>query len=471
MKNNSRIPQYKSLKDRLTAEGPKRILALDGGGIRGALTLGYLEKIEETLRERHNNPNLLLCDYFDLIGGTSTGAIIAGGLAIGKSAADLKKLYLDLGGKIFSQKNNRFKSFFRGARYNHCHLEKELKANFGDISLGGDEIKTGLCIVTKRADTASIWPVTNNPSAKYFEDNKDILLRDLLRGSSAAPSYFEPKKINVNHPNKEPQYGAFIDGGVSHANNPSLQLFLISQLKGYKLNWGIGDDNLLIISLGTGVSIKKKSYKEFLPKNLMNWGKEIPDLLMEDATFLNQTVMQLLTDSPTAQSIDSEIEFLDKDILSGTSHFTYQRYNEILDEKHLSKLNLSFQVDEKLVESIKEMDRAKHRFQLAEIGIKSAAEQIKKEHFPEVFDLNRSPNKSIVFIKGEKPNFPFKKAIKRPIPIEIYQMNEPFKVKTNEGVMQGKAGDYLMVGVKGEMYPCSKEVFEKTYDITDANNP
>src|ERR1700749_1361288 len=63
--------------------GPKHILALDGGGIRGVLTLEYLEVIEALLRQRRKDPNLLLSDYFDLIGGTSTGSIIAAGLACG----------------------------------------------------------------------------------------------------------------------------------------------------------------------------------------------------------------------------------------------------------------------------------------------------------------------------------------------------------------------------------------------------
>ena len=61
---------------------PKRILSLDGGGIRGVITLQFLEKIETILRKRHgDNPDFRLCHYFDLIGGTSTGAIIAAGLA------------------------------------------------------------------------------------------------------------------------------------------------------------------------------------------------------------------------------------------------------------------------------------------------------------------------------------------------------------------------------------------------------
>ncbi len=66
-----------TLLERLTAGGPKRVLALDGGGIRGAITLGILEKIETLLRVQHGRPDLRLCEYFDLIGGTSTGSIIA----------------------------------------------------------------------------------------------------------------------------------------------------------------------------------------------------------------------------------------------------------------------------------------------------------------------------------------------------------------------------------------------------------
>ena len=76
-----------SLEARLSAKGPKRILALDGGGIRGAITLGFLEQIERTLAERHEREGIMpkadfrLHHYFDLIGGTSTGSIIAALLA------------------------------------------------------------------------------------------------------------------------------------------------------------------------------------------------------------------------------------------------------------------------------------------------------------------------------------------------------------------------------------------------------
>ncbi len=61
----------------------------------------------------------------------------------------------------------------------------------------------------------------------------------------------------------------------------------------------------------------------------------------------------------------------------------------------------------------------------------------------------------------------FKKAVKKPIPIECVQIHEPFEVETMEGVLRGKKDDWLMIGIQGEMYPCDNEIFHKTYDLKD----
>ena len=66
---------------------------------------------------------------------------------------------------------------------------------------------------------------------------------------------------------------------------------------------------------------------------------------------------------------------------------------------------------------------------------------------------------------GEMPLPKAQRAVKKPIPIKVRQINEPFSVETLEGTMKGKAGDWLMEGVNGEMYPCDAEVFSKTHDI------
>ena len=90
-----------TLQDRIESPGAKRILSLDGGGIRGLITLGYLEHIERELG--CGDADRRLRDHFDLIGGTSTGAIIAAGLALGLTVAELRDHYLELGKSIFGR--------------------------------------------------------------------------------------------------------------------------------------------------------------------------------------------------------------------------------------------------------------------------------------------------------------------------------------------------------------------------------
>ena len=109
-----------ALLDRFDAKTPKKILALDGGGIRGALTLGYLKKMEDILKAKHpDKPDFRMSDYFDLIGGTSTGAIIAGLLSMGKTVDDIIKLYMDLGEKIFAEKRGWWNPKFWFATYGY----------------------------------------------------------------------------------------------------------------------------------------------------------------------------------------------------------------------------------------------------------------------------------------------------------------------------------------------------------------
>ena len=97
-------PERKQLtvNDHLFGPGPKRMLALDGGGVRGILSLGYLSHIEQILQKRNGN-DFRLCDYFDLIGGTSTGAIIATALALGFRVEEIQELYRQLAKEIFKK--------------------------------------------------------------------------------------------------------------------------------------------------------------------------------------------------------------------------------------------------------------------------------------------------------------------------------------------------------------------------------
>src|SRR4030095_7972167 len=183
---------------------PKRILSLDGGGVRGILSLQYLERIERLLRDRYGDPTLVLSDYFDLIGGTSTGAIIAGGLVLGGNVRRLEQEYLKLATKIFK------KPFFRiGAfvpKFSNLSLEQALQEAYGvETTLSSPDLRTGLMVMAKRMDTGSPWTITNNPKDPYHTPvsgqkrigHANMLLWQIVRASTAAPHYFRPEDVVV----------------------------------------------------------------------------------------------------------------------------------------------------------------------------------------------------------------------------------------------------------------------------------
>jgi len=366
-----------TLLERLTAPGPKRILALDGGGIRGALTLGYLERIEQLLRIRQQAPTLKLCDYFDLIGGTSTGAIIAGALAIGMSASEIKQMYLNLGEKVFGKK----KLAFWDAAFSAEPLKEQLRQVFQNRTLGDDSIRTGFCVVAKRADTNSTWPLINHPRGKYYPQNKDIPLREAIRASTAAPTYFVPETIAVGGG----ELGTFVDGGVSMANNPALQLFLIATLKGFPFRWATGEDKLLLVSVGTGTWQERRNAKAVSDSNILDWAKQVPGMLMDDATWQNQLLLQYFSRTPTPWKIDSEVGDLASDLLTPEPLLTYLRYNVELETPALLALGLADLAPK--AKDLREMSTASNRYDLARIGEKGAEQQVRDEHFPDAFNL------------------------------------------------------------------------------------
>ena len=384
-----------SLLDRFKSAGPKRILALDGGGIRGALTLGYLQKIEDILREQNgNNPDFRLCDYFDLIGGTSTGSIIAGCLAIGMKVDEIKEKYFVLGGEIFAKKKSWWAvgklALLDKAAFDVRPLEQQLQTLFGDITMGSDKIKTGLCVVTKRADTNSTWPIINHPLGKYFDstdgNNKDIMLWKAIRASAAAPTYFVPESVNVGGGMSD---AAFVDGGVSMANNPSLQLLMVATLQGFPFHWKMGADNILIVSVGTGNSVIHKLPKQITESIAISWAESVPNMLMQDASILNQTILQWMSQSPTALSIDGEIGALENDLIPGHDKkglISYLRYNTMLTANNLESLmGQPYTSDQ--VDYLVEMSHTDNRFVLYDIGFKAGEREIAPDHFPKVFKI------------------------------------------------------------------------------------
>ena len=368
------------LLGRLTSDSPKRILSLDGGGLRGCITVGFLERIEVILRERHSNPDLRLRDYFDLIGGASTGSLIGGILLTGHSVAELKEIYLNVASKAFSKKKIKFWE----AEFQDTPLAEVIESAVGEIELGDPALTTGACIVTKRADTRSTWPLINHPGGQFYEHNRNILLKDAIRASGAAPTVFVPKLLDIGRDGDVPQQGAFVDGGVSLCNNPSFQLFLVATLNGFPFHWQTGEDKLLLTSVGTGMWNERVTIKDIEGANLIDWAKRIPHMLIDDGNWLSQTLLQYLSRSPTPWEIDSEIGDLTGDLLTTDPKLTYLRYNVLLEEKYLDDMDLPHLA--RRVESLWDMTAEENVDALYEIGCRAADLQIEAGHFSDVFD-------------------------------------------------------------------------------------
>jgi len=365
----------------LNKSGKKRILALDGGGIRGLMTVQMLKELESVIQQKTNNPNAKIRDYFDLIGGTSTGAILAGAIAIGKTADELHDIYTDVGKGIFKPSFFR-RGFFR-AKFATKPINDALNKHFQDKTM--EDIAhegVGLAIVTKRADTCSVWVIDNNPNGKYFNyadgPNKDYQLKQIIRASTAAPMYFDSEEIKIS----ESQMGRFVDGGVSPHNNPAFQLFMLSTIKGYKYEWETGDDNLFILSLGTGSWSKRcKNVNNKFKLNLAAKDAVSSVLsIMDDTTELNQLMMQWLgTPTGAVDDIDRIVGNLKHETLTAKSLFTYMRYDPLLEQKWLTE-NLKLDYSNKQIQNLRKMDSIKTMDMLIEVGTKYAKQVIKAEH-------------------------------------------------------------------------------------------
>src|SRR5205823_57912 len=117
------------------------ILSLDGGGVRGVISVAFLERIEAILTAQAGR-DISLSDHFDLIGGTSTGAIIAGALALGKTTGELKDIYHRLAPRAFQR--SRFRIPFLQPKFDVTVLRREIAAIVGEQTLDSPELRTGL---------------------------------------------------------------------------------------------------------------------------------------------------------------------------------------------------------------------------------------------------------------------------------------------------------------------------------------
>jgi len=379
--------------DTVETNRPRRLLAIDGGGLAGLIPAEALIQIEQQL-DQLTGTQKPLCDRFDLIGGTSTGAILAAGLALGLKAAELRDFYLKFGQEIFT-KSNLLVQFWH--KYPSGPLEDRLKEVLGEsTTLGGSELRTQVMIVTKNATLGNDWFFTNNPNSKFFKNNSGLPLWQVVRASSAAPTYFPPQTIEVPDDAGKKQSYDFIDGGVSSYNNPALQVFLEATVPAYGLGWPMGADQLLLISLGTGFSSVTIESGKASRYELLDWAQYMIKELMNEANLQQNVLMHLIGQRPP-ELRSATMELTSSGAASGVPDLsaldlvsaglgaqklvTYQRVTVGLTRQRLDQLGLH-DVDPV---KVREMDAADQIPNMQRLGAAVAKEQVKMEAFKSFF--------------------------------------------------------------------------------------
>jgi hypothetical protein len=421
----------RTLDDHLFEPGPKRILSLDGGGVRGLITLGLLQRVEDILKARsRQGEKFRLCDYFDLIGGTSTGGIIAMLLALGYKVADIRTIYLGMCPRVFENRRGILEQVFNpyslvAPTFDAKEFERAIneviktfmdkvgRRGHAEPTLGTDLLRTGLAIVTKRVDTGSVWALTNNKRSKYWDPdgpywkftfanpadkhfaNKDYPLALLARATASAPFLLEAVEWSV----APGQIGVFLDGGASPFNNPALALFLMTTLKEYTddgkavryspfgFDWEAGENNLLLYSVGTGTWRRRVSAADYNAKR--NWEKAKIALVstIDDSMKSSLVWLQALSQPRAPYRVDGELETMQNLRILPQKLLTFRRVNLEL-QKEVVESCLGQSVTDRVLDRIQQFDNADkaNLTRLDKIGKAAAAKLVEEADFPAAFD-------------------------------------------------------------------------------------
>lgn len=261
-----------------------RILAIDGGGIRGIIPAVVLAEIER----RIGSP---ICQLFDMVTGTSTGGILALGLCVPTpesksiplySATDLANLYFEHGPVIFRKSfMQELKEWiFGGSQYSNKGIDASVQAIFGGSRIG--QACTNIMIPTY--DLEKRIP----HFFKSWDEGRDAqcLMKEIARATSAAPTYFTPAQLGGR--------GAFVDGGLI-AMNPALSALVECR------RYAQADDSFFVVSLGTGKYQKTYTYEHAIRWRPFNWAEVLLDVIMDGASTTTDYELLQLSRRPQLQ--------------------------------------------------------------------------------------------------------------------------------------------------------------------------
>jgi uncharacterized protein len=244
----------------------KRVLSIDGGGIRGLIPAIVCERIEKWA-------GVPIHKLFDLIAGTSTGGIIALGLAVppnGKPAKEMADLYRKDGKTIFSRPRRLMQYVFR-SKYSNGPLEQLVTKQFGGAKVSDATVE----ILITCYDIGRRLPVYVTRREAKKDAARDYLMREIAMGTSAAPTYFPPYRVGDN---------VLIDGGMV-ANNPAN----LAHAEAKKL-WPGAD--ILLVSLGTGTLTRHIPYKKAKNWGSFRWAVPVIDCMFDGSSQATEAAMR-----------------------------------------------------------------------------------------------------------------------------------------------------------------------------------
>ena len=234
---------------------PFYILSIDGGGHRGIFAAHILKRMEEEW-------NIDWQRQFGMLAGTSTGAILAAGLACQITATHLTEFYETHGSEIFSPRRRSYLDPFKlfTSRYSSPKLKKLLEKEFGETLLG--EIKIPLILPAVDIGNGCVHVLKSGYDSRFTRDYR-VRVSDAVLASCSAPTYFDPASIADRY--------RLVDGGL-WANSPSLVAAIDAN---YRLK--IPLKNLRVLSIGTGRSRifyprSDGKFKDHLFRRWQGWG-------------------------------------------------------------------------------------------------------------------------------------------------------------------------------------------------------
>ncbi|AFZ19943.1 patatin-like phospholipase family protein [Allocoleopsis franciscana] len=291
-----------------------KILSIDGGGIRGIVPAKILAEIERRTGKR-------IASLFNLIAGTSTGGILAAGLAMPKpntkepkyTAENLINIYRQRGGEIFYEpfieKIMKLDDISR-PKYSSAGRDKVLKEYFGNTALQDALTEVLVTSYDIQLRTPVFFTSQTNKEEResryYRKISKGFTMHQAAMATSAAPTYFKPHKVEVKSatdgkPDHETQgkgFYALVDGGV-FANNPTSLALMEAIIDSKKTSNPLQLEDILVVSLGTGSLTRRYEYDKAANWGLVGWVQPLLNITLDGSS--ESVAVQLEQLLPKAQ--------------------------------------------------------------------------------------------------------------------------------------------------------------------------